>query len=233
MPSLDAGALTQRQTGNVRLRSFVWFTVRDRSDDSAYSEGYWTGDVPITASVIDARTGSTVSRAFQPAPGLIEVGEIRRVSDLTAQTVSIRLNAVAPRVQDLLRLYDPRLGEVQVYIGDFDPVTGEQLGAARPELLGRIDTAPVTTGPAQPGSPADGSWTITVASEARQMLRSSTGTRSDQDQRRRSATDKFFQDVATVADWEIFWGSTGGKAAVKKVDTPRSTAPRDDAGGSN
>lgn len=233
MPSLDSGALTQRQTGAVRLRRLVWFSVRDTSDDSTYSEGWWTGSVPVTASVIDARSGSTVSRDYGAAPdGILDIGEIPRVADLTAQRIAIRLNAVSAHVQDLLRGYDPRFGEVQVHVADFHPVTGVQLGAARPELLGRIDGLEFDTEAAAVASPAESGVTVWVVTEGRQLLRSSTETRSDQSQRRRSATDGFYRHTAVVADWEIHWGTRGPqKVAAKTVTTPKPSAPRDDAGG--
>lgn len=225
-PDLDGPVDATIAAGGEVFHDFVWFTVRRRSTGAPVSEGYWSGDVPVSAPVADPRLG-TVWRPFNPAPGLIGIGEIPRVADLSARTVDIRLAKVSTRVANLVRTFDPQQGEVMVFRGIFDGRTRQMLEAAELRYRGFIDRLSIPT--AEAGGIAD--VVVHCVTDARQMTRYSTATRSLVDQARRSATDNFHADVATVGSWEFFWGGLAkGKVATKPV-TGKPTAPRDDAGG--
>lgn len=214
--SLASNIQTQLDSGRAVWRDAVWFTVRDRSDGSAYSEGYWSGDVPVTFSVRVVKTGSLTSRAWLPAPGLIRIPPIPLRTDLTAQRVPITLNGASSHVQDLLRTYDPRGGEVEIYSIVQDIKTRAVLTEGFSRFLGRIDQVRIPTAAA--GGAAD--VVVDCVSALRQLTRSSTAVRSDRDQRRRApATDSFARHVGTVSEWEIFWGSLApGKVPAKKIE---------------
>lgn len=194
------------QSRQLVARDFVWFVVRNRSDGSPVTDGYWSDVGQITADVVDPETGGTSSRTFFGADGLISISDIPLVSTLTVQNVTITLSQVSDRINDLVRTYDCKQGQVQIFRGLFDPLTREMVGPAFPRFVGFIDEAPITT----PAEGANGDVTLTCTSHTQELTRSNTETRSDASQRLRSATDNFFQDAAVVGTWSQFWGREGG-----------------------
>lgn len=224
-PELGGPVVATVAANGEDFRDFVWFTVRRRSTGAPVSEGYWSGDVPVSAPVADPRLG-TVWRPFLPAPGLISIGEIPRVADVSARTVEIRLAKASARVRGLVGTYDPQQGEVMVFRGIFDRRTGQMLEAAELRYRGFIDRLSIPT--ATPGGAAD--VVVQCVTDARQMTRYSTATRSLVDQKQRSATDTFHADVATVGTWEFFWGGLAKGKVTSRPAVPKPQAPRDDGG---
>lgn len=194
------------QANNLVARDFVWFVVRDRSDGSPVTDGYWSDVGAITCDVVDPDTGGTQSRSFVGADGLISISDIPLVSSLTVQNVTITLSQVSDRINTLVRTYDCKQGTVQIFRGLFDPATRTMVGPAYPRFAGFIDQAPITT----PVENGDGNVTLTCTSNTQELTRSNSDTRSDASQRLRSATDNFYQDVAVVGTWQLFWGKASG-----------------------
>jgi hypothetical protein len=204
--SLDTDNYDLLQLRALEPRDFVWFVVRSRVDGSPVTDGYWSDLGTITADVVDPETGGTESRTFFGANGLISISDISLVSTLTVQNVTITLSQVSDRINDLVRTYDCKQGQVQIFRGLFDPATHEMIGPAFPRFVGFIDEAPITT-PAEGGQ---GDVTLTCTSHTQELTRANTDTRSDVSQRLRSATDNFFADAAVVGTWSQFWGREGG-----------------------
>jgi hypothetical protein len=198
--------LVRLQAGHFIARDFVRFVVRLRDTGAPVEDAYWSDVYPITADVIDPDTGGVASYDFAPAGGLISIGDIALVSNLTVQTVQIKLAQASPRVNTLLRAYDCKQGRVEVYRGMFDPDSRNIVAPAFPRFVGTIDQAPVTT----PKENEAGDVTLTCTGNTQELRRSNPDTRSDASQRLRSATDNFFADVAVVSDWQQFWGKAGG-----------------------
>jgi hypothetical protein len=188
-------------------RDFVWFVVRDRSTGAAVEDGYWSDVYAVTASVIDPDTGANVSRSFAAGGGLISISDIPLVSNLTVQTVQIKLSQVSDRINTLLRAYDCKQGRVQIFRGLFDPATRAMAAPAYPRFNGTIDQAPVTT--PKENDPS-GDVTLICTGNTQELTRGNSDTRSDASQRLRSATDNFLVDVAVVPTWQQFWGRAGG-----------------------
>jgi hypothetical protein len=209
--SLSSENYTALQERNLEARDFVWFVVRSRVDGSPVTDGYWSDLGQITADVVDPETGGTVSRTFFGANGLISISDIPLVSTLTVQNVTITLSQVSDRINDLVRTYDCKQGQVQIFRGLFDPLTREMVGPAFPRFVGFIDEAPITT----PKEGDTGDVTLTCTSHTQEMTRANSDTRSDASQRLRSATDNFFQDASVVGTWEQFWGRGDGTLEVR------------------
>jgi hypothetical protein len=170
------------------------------------TDGYWSDVGDISADVIDPDTGSTVTRTFAGAGGLISISDIALVSNLTVQTVSVKLAQVADRVNNLVRGYDCKQGKVQIFRGLFDLSSRALVAPAFPRFVGTIDSAPINTPPAG----QTGDVTLTCTGNTAELMRSNPDTRSDASQRLRSATDNFYQDTATVSDWQQYWGKQSG-----------------------
>lgn len=194
----NAAALAAR---SLQSRDFIWFTVRNRSTGLPFSEGYWSDVTTVSAQVISPVAG-TVTRTWHGAGSLIQIGAIVRSANPVVQTVEIQLSQIDDRINDLIRLYDARQGRVEIYRGLFDPVTGALVSPGYARFYGFVDGVPVTT-PAEGGT---GSVKVTCKSHTQEFSRSNPSIRSDADQRRRSATDNFYQDVSTAGELEIWWG---------------------------
>lgn len=210
--SLSSENYAALQTRNLVARDFIWFVVRDRSDGSPVTDGYWSDLGSITADVVDPETGGTQSREFFGADGLISISDIPLVSTLTVQHVTVTLSQVSDRINDLVRTYDCKQGQVQIFRGMFDPLTREMVGPAFPRFVGFIDEAPIKT----PKEGGIGDVTLTCTSHTQEMTRANSDTRSDASQKLRSATDNFFQDAAVVGTWAQFWGREGGPIRTDK-----------------
>jgi len=195
-----ATALAQRR---LIARDFVWFRARDRVTGLPVEDAYWSGLDDIDAQVILPRTAQVVTRTYRAGVGLISIGAIPLVGNLTVQTVQIRLAQIDEHIETLLRIYDPRQADVEVHRGLFDPATGAAVSALFPRFLGFVDRVELTT----PREGGEGGLTATCVSDAQEMGRSNPERRSDAEQRRRSATDDFFADASTIGDLQIFWGT--------------------------
>jgi hypothetical protein len=204
--TISSGNYAALQARRLVARDFVWFIVRDLVTGNPITDGYWSDVGTISADVIDPETGGTVTRTFVGASGLISISDIPLVSNLTVQTITITLAQVADRVNNLIHGYDCKQGKVQVFRGLFDPATRTMVAPAIPRFAGTIDEAPITT----PKENEDGNVTLTCTGNTQELTRSNSDTRSDASQKLRSATDTFFQDVATVSEWQQFWGRQGG-----------------------
>jgi hypothetical protein len=205
--SLSAENLAALQARSLVARDFVWFVVRDRGTGADVTDGYWSDVGTFTADIIDPDTGSTVTRTWAGADGLISISDIPLVSTLTVQHVTITLSQISDRINNLVRTYDCKQGRVEIYRGLFDPVSRAMVGPAFPRFIGFIDEAPINT----PKEGDQGDVTLTCTSHTQEMTRANSDTRSDVSQRLRSATDDFFADAAVVGTWQQFWGRFGGQ----------------------
>lgn len=204
--SLSAENYTALQSRTLVARDFIWFVVRSRLDGSPVTDGYWSDVGQITADVVDPETGGAQSRTFFGADGLIQISDIPLVSTLTVQNVTVTLSQVSDRINELVRTYDCKQGQVQVFRGLFDPVSREMVGPAFPRFVGFIDEAPIRT----PKEGESGDVTLTCTSHTQEMTRANTETRSDASQRIRNPTDNFFESAAVVGSQSQFWGREGG-----------------------
>lgn len=201
MLSLSAENQAALAARAVQARDFIWFTVRNRSTGAAYSEGYWSDFTTVSAQVVSPVAG-TVTRTWYGAGQLIQIGAIIRSANPVVQTVEIQLSQIDDRINDLIRGYDPRQGRVEIYRGLFNPATGAMVSPGFPRFYGFVDGVSVTT-PAEGGV---GSVKVTCRSHTQEFSRSNPAIRSDADQRRRAATDNFYQDVSTAGELEVWWG---------------------------
>lgn len=198
LSSENQAALSARA---VVPRDFVWFTVRNRATGLPFSEGYWSDLWTVSADVLSPVAGQ-VTRTWYAAGSLIQIGAIIRSANPVVQTVEIELSQIDDRINALVRDYDARQGRVEVYRGLFDPATRALVSPGIPRFYGFVDGVEIVT-PAEGGT---GSVKLTCRSHTQEFSRSNPATRSDADQRRRSATDNFYQDVSLAGDLEIWWG---------------------------
>jgi len=203
---ISAANYTALQDRILMPRDFIWFVVRDRTDGSPVTDGYWSDIGSITADVIDPDTGGISTRTWAGAGSLIAISDIPLVSNITVQNITVTLSQVADRVQNLVRGYDCKQGRVEIYRGLFDPNSRTMVAPAIPRFVGTIDEAPITT----PKEGDSGDVSLSCTSNTVELTRSNPDTRSDASQKLRSATDDFFHDAAVVGEWSHFWGRATG-----------------------
>jgi hypothetical protein len=203
---ISAANLDALQKRILMPRDFIWFVVRNRTDGTPVTDGYWSDVGSISADIVDPDTGGVVTRTWAGAGSLIQISDIPLVSSLTVQNITVTLSQVADRVNNLVRGYDCKQGRVEIYRGLFDPETRKMVAAATPRFVGTIDEAPITT----PAEGENGDVTLTCTSNTVELTRANSDTRSDASQKLRRANDDFFVDTAVVGDWQHFWGRATG-----------------------
>jgi uncharacterized membrane protein len=183
-------------------RDFITFTVKDRSDNSAVVENYWSGSTERTVDIINPFNGFTESRTFQAAGGLIGIGPIPRVGNLTVGTVTVQLSQISDDIDRLIRQYEPKYGQVEMYRGWLNPETKLVIGEARCRFVGFIDDVEIIT----PEEGGEGVVEVTCKTLTQELTRASAATRSDAYQKLRSPTDTFRKYSATIGNREFRWG---------------------------
>jgi hypothetical protein len=189
------------------VRWLMWITAKTRDTSEAVSTGFWN-DVGIAAfNVIDALTGSTVSRTFYGSGSLITIGDLVQSADLTVNTVTIDMSGIDDRVEQVLRGYDPRLAPVQIYRLLLNKDTMAPVYAARPVFVGMVDLAPITT----PAAGGEGRVGLTLVSQIAELTRTNPAMRSHDSQLARASGDDFYKRVPQMPKRTIFWGREKGK----------------------
>ena len=220
MRQVQSSNLTALEQNALVIRDFIWFKVKNISTGNPHTEGYWSGSGTVEAAVIDPETGNSQNRTFVGAGSLIQISEIPLVSNLVVRDVTLELSQVNPNINNLIRGFQVKQGEVQIFRGLFNPDTQEFVAPAEPRFWGFINEVSINT----PSEGDFGSVEVNCVSHAQETIRLNTNKRSQGDQQRRQAGDAFFQDVGVVADWNIFWGSIKGQ--VETTPPPTITQGR-------
>lgn len=190
----------------IVFRDFLWLIPRDMSTGNPAPYGFWSGAGNVSAQVVNPLSGSAVSRNFEGAGALISISDIPAVSNITVQTVSIRISQLNDDAQAVVRGYDLKQGRVEVYSGYFDPVSRALLEPAFCRFQGFVDFVGVHT----PKEGDDGYMELTCTSHTAELTRTNPDTRAHDSQQVRLSGDAFFKDVVAVSDWNIFWGQKQG-----------------------
>lgn len=204
----------------LEARDFIWFVVKDRETSAAVYDGYWSDVGTMACDVIDPDTGGAATRQFVGAGSLISISDVQLVSSLTVQTVTVTLSQCADRVNDLVRNYQCKQGRIEIFRGLFDPDSRVIVAPVTPRFVGFIDHVEIKT----PSEGDDGGVELTCVSHTQEMTRSNPDTRSDASQRLRRPDDAFYQDAATVSDWEHFWGKASGPINTMTIEKARAMA---------
>jgi len=191
---------------SVVFRDLLWLIPRDRETGNPAPYGFWSGVGDISTQVINPLSGSAVTRNFEGAGALISISDIPAVSNITVQTVTVRISQLNDDTQAVVRGYDLKQARVEIYSGYFDPVSRALLEPAFCRFQGFVDEAPVTT----PKEGDDGYIELTCTSHTSELTRTNPDTRSHDSQQLRAPGDAFFKDVVAVSDWNIFWGQKQG-----------------------
>ncbi|MGB3490772.1 MAG: hypothetical protein WBA62_22005 [Xanthobacteraceae bacterium] len=190
----------------IVFRDFLWLIPRDMETGNPAPYGFWSGAVDVSAQVINPLSGSAVTRNFEGAGALISISDIPAVSNITVQTVTIRISQLNDDAQAVVRGYDLKQARVEIYSGYFDPSSRSLLEPAETRFQGFVDFVDIHT----PKEGDDGYTELTCSGHTSELTRTNPDTRSHDSQQLRLAGDAFFKDVTAVGDWNIFWGQKQG-----------------------
>ncbi len=218
MRTVDSDVLTALAKGELQARNFIWMHGKDDSNVD-HTLGLWDDIGTITANYIDIDTGGTSSRVYVGTGTLLSIDDIPLTSDISVRTINVNLSQVNSTVINMVRGYNVRGGAVEIHRGLFNPGTFLLVAPAVPRFVGFIDTMTIT----DPTENNEGSISLSLVSHTRELTRTNTDVCSDASQKLRSATDTFYQDVATVGTWQIYWGEK--KGTVQSLQPLSNTPP--------
>lgn len=214
MRPIDPAVIAALQTGRIVERRLIWITAKDRDTGDPQPVGFWSDVGSVTAPVVDALSGATVSRDFHA--GLASIGTIRLATGLTVREVTASFAANVATVELAFRGYDPKRAAVQIYRGLFDPATRSLIEAAESRFAGFIDRVDFNRGAEGEVSSVE----VTLVSHARELTRINTETRSDESQKARTGgADRFYRHAGVAHKWKMFWGEA--KPKVGKGGPPK------------
>lgn len=209
MRAINPSVYAALQQNRLVARDFLWIEGRRRDNPAVkVGQGFWSDVMTITAEVREPINNSVVTRTFVGSGGMIGISAIAAVSNITVQTATVTMSHIDPAVKNAVMVYDLKQATVEIYRGLFDPDSGALVNAAVCRFFGFVDGAPVTRGPEN----SEGHIELTCVSHTQELTRSNPDTRSDESQKKRLATDNFYQDTATVGERRIFWGRVDEKA---------------------
>lgn len=201
------------QARQLVARDFLWLVARDRSTGALFSYGFWSDVGDVQAPMLNPNTGLAETRNFEGSGTLISISDIAMEASITMQTITINLNQIDEAVNNIIRGYDLKQGQVEVYRGLFSPLSRQLVAPAINRFIGFVDQITVNT----PKEGEEGSVTLTCASHSHEFTRYNPSTRSHEDQKRRDPDDDFFVDASTIGEREHFWGQKTGKVTSNAV----------------
>ncbi|MGK8640301.1 hypothetical protein ACRS7F_13480 [Brucella anthropi] len=216
MRNLSAENYAALQARQLVARDFLWLVARDRSTGALFSYGFWSDVGDVQAMMLNPNTGLAEPRNFEGSGTLISISDIPGVANLTVQTISVVMNQIDAAVENIVRGYDLKQGQVEVYRGLFSPLTRQLVAPAVNRFIGFVDEIEIKT----PKEGEEGSVTLTCASHSHEFTRYNPSTRSHEDQKKRDPDDDFFVDASTIGEREHFWGQKTGKvttAAAQRI----------------
>jgi hypothetical protein len=205
--SISPENLAALQGRQLVARDFLWIEARDRITGAIVTDGMWSDVGNVSAEVIHPDTGLVVNRDWYGSGTLVQIGDIPAVSNLTVQSVTIRMSQIVDHVQTLIRQYDVKQGRVEIYRGLFNPDSRQMVAPAVCRFVGFVDEVEIIT----PSENEEGSVDMRCVSHTQELTRASTETRSDESQKLRDPEDEFFRDASTAGEFEIFWGTIKGR----------------------
>ncbi len=207
MRNLSAENYAALQARQLVARDFLWLVARDRTTSAPFSYGFWSDVGHVNAPILNPNTGLAETRNFEGSGTLIQISDIPLVANLTVQTITVNMNQISEGVQNIVRGYDLKQAQVEVYRGLFSPVSRQLVAPAVNRFIGYVDQIEIKT----PKEGEEGSISLTCASHSHEFTRYNPSTRSHEDQKLRDPYDDFFIDASTVGEWEHFWGQENGK----------------------
>jgi hypothetical protein len=208
MRNVDSAVLAALAQRVLIARSFISIEAKEFETGAPAIARFWNDIGNVIAPVVDPETLEPVEHTFVGSGSLIRVDPIPLVADLTVRKVTATLNQTNDIINDYVRGYDLKGAKVQIHRGLFSPANRGIVTAAEIRFVGEIDEVTINT----PAVGQPGSISVTMVSTTRELTRTNSAKRSDEDQQQRAPGDRFFKYAGVAGEWEIFWGQASGKA---------------------
>jgi hypothetical protein len=178
----------------THVELLLWVKARDRATNAVVPLGLWTGWDNQTISV------NGVARDYYGAGTLLEFEPLETAVGLDVRDYSVRLSAISPEVELLVRGYDVKFAQMEIHRAEFD---AGYVILAQPERVfkGTVEGSPIIT----PAIGGQGSIALTCVSTARNLTRYINLTKSDEMQRQRSG-DRFRKFGSIAKEVDVVWG---------------------------
>ena len=180
----------------IEARVLFWITVKDRGTGAPVTIGFWNGDDDQTFTI-----GGT-PRLYYGAGAMSLPDPITYTTGLSVTTYDLNLSPLSEKVQDALRLYDPRLAPVEIHRAFFDTQSKALLEEPTRMFKGQVDAIPIDT----PEVNGEASAKISMSSSAVFLTKRLTQKKSEAMQRLRS-DDRFFRWTDVSGQISVSWGS--------------------------
>lgn len=188
------GAYYAARAGTI-AHQLVWIEARDRITGDTETVGLWSGE-ENRQFVIDGEP-----RTYFGAGGLLKPDPITAAAGLAVRTYQVKLAAIAPEVEDLVKGYETRFAPVAVHRALYYPATRALVGAPHRVFKGFVNDI---TFPREKrgGLPA---CKLDLASETRALTRALGATKSDESQQARGGDRiRRFSDISGAVS--VYWG---------------------------
>lgn len=210
MRDYNAATLAQLQSRRgLVARVLVWIEARNRVSGAAEAMGIWSGEDDALITV------EGQPRAYLGAGALLAPEPVSAGSGLQVRSWQLRLSAVSPEVEDLVKGYDTRFCRVTVHRGLLDP--NSRLLVAEPHRVFRGFLDKIDFPAAEPGGMA--AAVLDLVSETRVLTRGLAAKKSHESQLARAPGDAFRQYGDIAGAVPVYWGEERAPGA------PAASAP--------
>lgn len=188
----------------------IWIEARNTATGLPEHMGVWTGDYDL-AVPIDGE-----ARTYQGLGAVLQAEPISAAPGLAVRIHQLRLAAVAPEVEDLVKGYDTRFAPVEIHRALFYPETRGLIGDPHRVYRGLIND--IVFPRSEPGGNPE--CIVSVASETRVLTRALASKKSDESHKVRGG-DRFRKYADISGNVPVFWG----EAKLAAAGMPATAAP--------
>lgn len=202
-------ALANAPVNGIVPRDFVWIQALNKDTDAVEEIGFWSGNVPVSASVILPSNGEEEARNFVGMDGLMQVPTIPMTMKLEVRSVKLVFSNLSGDVINAVLVYNAKGRPVQIHRGLLDPQTMNLVDPATCRFDGYVNRIKIRR--AKAGN--DGLVEIECQSHARTLTVASSEKFSDEFFKRRGARQPYLDIVP-----KIVWGQ---KDVIKERKRPK------------
>lgn len=172
----------------------LWVQARNRTTGATETIGLSTRD-DVDQITIDGQL-----RTYIGGRVLMSVEPFEYTAGLDVRVHRVTLSGIAPSVEQMVRQYDARLAPVEVHRAIYNTDTGAMVGAPERKLKGRLMGAGF-----QFSQSGEATCDLSIASSARDLTRSLTGTYSSSTLKAVRPGDGFFDFADLSGSVQVEW----------------------------
>lgn len=201
MRDLTAGQLAALALPHVKRRTFIWIEGRDPITSLPDPAGFWDDVGSVT---VDSRT-------YVGSGNVVTISPISARSDLSIPAINVTLSGLATEAIGMVRGTSLSQAPVEIHYGIYDTSTRLLLPPLFPLFVGQVDAVEIKT----PESGGSCTIILTCESASRALTIRRTGTRSEETQTTRNATDRFYSYTNAIREQTIYFGRRDPNNALK------------------